>query len=301
MTKHLIVIADWRTNRSDMAPMEHAPIASSGDLALSSDVEAEVSFVKHSSPPRPYAKIIVALGVALMVGALAAVRGLGSSVSGPSAGVENTASPTDLDKDGVISLSSSEIKYCSSGILSPQKTVCCAASCGQCGGPSCQKRPGGGSKCCKGRIAKAKNNMCKHSEDEACLMPVYSDAGPSGKCWSNADCEDDKIFGNRDKCIKKDCEKMGLIYPDHFKHVWERCDSGFKLPRFMEYRGLCVEEFWSDCHSHENCKLGGRDECIKKDCEDQGMTYPSTSKVWEKCSKGLDIFSKTAEYKGLCE
>jgi len=281
--------------------MEHAPIASSGDLVLSSDVEAEVSFVKHSSPPRPYAKIFVALGVALMVGALAAVRGLGSSVSGPSAGVENTASPTDLDKDGVISLSSSETKYCSSGILTKQKTVCCAKSCGHCGGPACGELPGGGSKCCTGKIAAAKK-MCKHSEDDACLVPVYSDTAPSGKCWSKDDCSDGMLFGDRDKCIKKDCEKMGLKYPDHFKHIWKRCDSGMKLPRFMEYKGLCVEEFWSECHSHANCELGGRDECIKKDCEDQGMTYPSKNNVWEPCSKDLDLgWSETAEYKGLCE
>ena len=33
--------------------------------------------------------------------------------------------------------------------------VCCAASCGKCGGSDCNKRPGGGDSCCAGKVRAA--------------------------------------------------------------------------------------------------------------------------------------------------
>ena len=69
---------------------------------------------------------------------------------------------------------------CMHGIAG-SRGVCCAASCGQCGGSGCQNRPGGRAACCAGRV-----------RDNA---PACSDNGQQGPCvmdgqsfvveWSN--------------------------------------------------------------------------------------------------------------------
>jgi len=51
---------------------------------------------------------------------------------------------------------------CVTGLLSDTGTVCCAKSCGTCGGPACGTLPGGGSNCCLGPIIKSRKRCEKH-------------------------------------------------------------------------------------------------------------------------------------------
>ena len=41
-----------------------------------------------------------------------------------------------------------QLEKCSAGVLSVCGGACCAKSCGACGGPGCEQRPGGGAACC---------------------------------------------------------------------------------------------------------------------------------------------------------
>jgi len=83
--------------------------------------------------------------------------------------------------------------YCSSGVLSG--SVCCASSCGTCGGSGCSKRNGGASKCCTGTITDA-GRTCTSSSDTACLVP--EDSG-----W----CSNGITAG--DKCCAASCGSCG--------------------------------------------------------------------------------------------
>ncbi len=56
---------------------------------------------------------------------------------------------------------------CQRGISSGK--VCCAVSCGKCGGTGCSKRPGGANACCTGNVAAAKLSCTKYSAP--CVMP----------------------------------------------------------------------------------------------------------------------------------
>ncbi|MBL8949554.1 MAG: glycoside hydrolase family 16 protein [Myxococcaceae bacterium] len=59
---------------------------------------------------------------------------------------------------------------CATGVPHPQRTVCCAASCGTCGGPGCGQRPGGTSNCCGGAILAA-DRWCSGSTPPCVLSP----------------------------------------------------------------------------------------------------------------------------------
>jgi len=62
--------------------------------------------------------------------------------------------------------------YCIGGIPSDNgNRVCCAASCGRCGGTKCGRLPGGDSKCCQGDIL-SRNRACAYPMDTACVMPA---------------------------------------------------------------------------------------------------------------------------------
>lgn len=62
---------------------------------------------------------------------------------------------------------------CVSGVLNEDATVCCAASCGACGGCDCASLEGGADMCCPGSIANSET-MCIFATDEACMLGVYS-------------------------------------------------------------------------------------------------------------------------------
>lgn len=54
------------------------------------------------------------------------------------------------------------------------KSVCCAASCGGCGGKGCKERPGGASQCCTTDIKDA-GRGCSDKYDTVCLKPGSPD------------------------------------------------------------------------------------------------------------------------------
>jgi len=55
--------------------------------------------------------------------------------------------------------SSNGVKVCADGIGNGSHSVCCASSCGTCGGSGCGSRPGGAAACCVGHIEDA-NQPC---------------------------------------------------------------------------------------------------------------------------------------------
>jgi hypothetical protein len=68
---------------------------------------------------------------------------------------------------------------CTTGI--PNGDVCCAASCGSCGGTGCGSRPGGARACCTGPIAAA-GVSCSGAEPP-CIMGEDGDDDPGTPRW----------------------------------------------------------------------------------------------------------------------
>jgi len=66
----------------------------------------------------------------------------------------------------------SDVDLCAEGITNVDETVCCAASCGVCGGCKCDLNPGGPTLCCPGTIA-ATGFECMLSVDVGCLLGEY--------------------------------------------------------------------------------------------------------------------------------
>ena len=58
--------------------------------------------------------------------------------------------------------------WCAMGLSGFDKSICCAASCGRCGGNGCDKLPGGRSKCCSEGFA---NVPCGSPKQTACVVP----------------------------------------------------------------------------------------------------------------------------------
>jgi len=59
--------------------------------------------------------------------------------------------------------------FCSDGIVSGN--VCCASSCGACGGTGCDGFPGGAENCCSGAITD-NNKVCEDVSDVGCVIDV---------------------------------------------------------------------------------------------------------------------------------
>jgi heparanase 1 len=65
---------------------------------------------------------------------------------------------------------------CAHGIKYGDGSVCCAATCGRCGGQHCSALPGGAADCCGGAIAKAGRSCAQH--DAPCVLT----SGGGGNC-----------------------------------------------------------------------------------------------------------------------
>jgi hypothetical protein len=63
--------------------------------------------------------------------------------------------------------------FCETGVANSVGTICCAASCGRCGGADCESLPGGSDNCCSVAI-KSKQEICRARDDEPCLIPQKS-------------------------------------------------------------------------------------------------------------------------------
>eukprot|EP00750_Incisomonas_marina_P007110 INCI14767.2.p1 GENE.INCI14767.2~~INCI14767.2.p1 ORF type:complete len:230 (+),score=44.66 INCI14767.2:179-868(+) len=68
---------------------------------------------------------------------------------------------------------------CTSGMLSADKTVCCPKSCGECGGGSCNTRPGGKENCCELEI-KATGKACSQNDAPCVVVNAPAPAPPTG-------------------------------------------------------------------------------------------------------------------------
>jgi len=65
-----------------------------------------------------------------------------------------------------------DVALCFEGITNADETVCCAASCGRCGGCDCDMNTGGATLCCPGVIAEI-GFVCMTSTDVGCLLGEY--------------------------------------------------------------------------------------------------------------------------------
>eukprot|EP00968_Pinguiococcus_pyrenoidosus_P007283 scaffold482_cov247-Pinguiococcus_pyrenoidosus.AAC.32 len=65
-----------------------------------------------------------------------------------------------------------EDELCAVGITNADETVCCADSCGVCGGCDCDMNPGGAANCCPGVIA-GTGIFCMAPYETACLLGEY--------------------------------------------------------------------------------------------------------------------------------
>ena len=67
--------------------------------------------------------------------------------------------------------------WCGKGYLGARGTVCCAKTCGKCGGKNCGKLRGGSKNCCSAYIKK-NDEMCKSFNDRGCKVPPPPPAPP---------------------------------------------------------------------------------------------------------------------------
>ncbi|KAG5177111.1 hypothetical protein JKP88DRAFT_249023 [Tribonema minus] len=75
-----------------------------------------------------------------------------------------------------------------SGILSGDKSVCCPARCGKCGGTGCQNFPGGASQCCTTNI-QATDLLCAGTAVPAPCSFAKTLGGPTVTCATKTDCD----------------------------------------------------------------------------------------------------------------
>ena len=70
------------------------------------------------------------------------------------------------------------------GLLSADGSVCCAASCGMCGGGECDRRAGGARACCKAAIKRS--SRCCNTKVAPCKLHCLLLAGPSKRVTRSA-------------------------------------------------------------------------------------------------------------------
>lgn len=92
---------------------------------------------------------------------------------------------------------------------------------------------------------------------------------------------------DRDTKIKEDCEQRGLTFVPG-ESEWKACSGN-------RYKGNCLPPVWTGCYSDNTCSGGDRDVCIKKECEEKGLTYTSGVSDWAVCREYSGVF-----YKGRC-
>jgi len=73
---------------------------------------------------------------------------------------------------------------CSTGVVGPAD-ICCAASCGTCGGTGCGSRSGGAANCCVGAITDAKL-YCDETGGPPCIMRPFTDTNLPGYTYHKA-------------------------------------------------------------------------------------------------------------------
>ncbi|MBN2802347.1 MAG: hypothetical protein JXR91_04560 [Deltaproteobacteria bacterium] len=120
---------------------------------------------------------------------------LSSTLPGDSENEIDTNTNTDLnndtanDTDTNTDLTGTDNEDCSDGIANIANTVCCALSCGTCGGAGCAQLPGGAENCCAGTIID-NGILCDNSNapcisDPSAITPddtESTDSATEGSC-----------------------------------------------------------------------------------------------------------------------
>lgn len=91
---------------------------------------------------------------------------------------------------------------CQDGVISAVGDVCCSRSCGTCGGPGCDGRPGGAAQCCGGSIRR----LCSSSVGAPC---VYAPAAAQVSGANNAKCAAGILDASGEVCCAKACGQCG--------------------------------------------------------------------------------------------
>merc|ERR1712060_633317 len=85
-------------------------------------------------------------------------------------------------------------------------TACCKASCGTCGGPGCERRPGGGGGCCQGVISKNRR-LCGGRVKTPCNIQQFVQASKRAEYYCKRNYNG--IFNGGTACCKASCGKCG--------------------------------------------------------------------------------------------
>jgi len=105
-----------------------------------------------------------------------------TSTSAPTTAAPTTAAPTDAPTGSPTTSAPTQAPtptaapttpFCANGIPSffSETPLCCALSCGTCGGSRCGTRPGGIYKCCNSGIVR-RGKVCTDINEDGCLIPV---------------------------------------------------------------------------------------------------------------------------------
>ena len=102
-------------------------------------------------------------------------------------------------------LSENRQKACATygGVLDPNSLQCCAASCGTCGGESCENAPGGADSCCLDNIA-SQDRMCSGASMAPCTMSAGG--GPDARS-----AEVPGNVGGVALTVVKECQALGGV------------------------------------------------------------------------------------------
>ena len=103
---------------------------------------------------------------------------LGGAIGSPDA----TAASSLAVQPGAVGPSTTA--WCADGVRGASTPdVCCAGTCGQCGGPACGTLPGGRDSCCTSNILR-NNITCADSASMGCIVPGWPLPGTRSSEWS---------------------------------------------------------------------------------------------------------------------
>ena len=158
------------------------------------------------------------------------------------------------------------------GIPNYEDNVCCAATCGSCGGSGCSARLGGSSNCCGGTIASTDRKCIPFAvwsiikKSHAPCVPKKYNGEP---CSDGADCRSGR-------CVSNVCRDANWGKAENYGS----CSSGNDCISGHCSSGLCVA-----CTENSHCPSGRFCEAFSKKCINKRSNgVPCTS--GSQCSSG---------------
>lgn len=143
------------------------------------------------------------------------------------------------------------------GISRPDNNICCAASCGTCGGSGCSKRPGGASACCHGHIMRSGDVCGDQGRAAPCkILPSYNYVEYLGECEGSALTVEDHSKGMVDsnECLYKCNETPDCtgLFTESYGPIEDLTDEkGLVVMKCLIYRETV------DADGHTNVLTGG--------------------------------------------